>query len=264
MGGSSLQQRTEAHYDAYPFEFMTPEDEASIVALQPRPFLRFIDEFALPQMRVGEFGCGPGRGTMYLVQKFGDVTALDLSRNSLMLARSRAPRARYVQASNLSLPFADASFDIVVSDGVIHHTPNPYRAFSENVRVLKPGGAFYLGVYNRQRYYYYLYTYLGRPLRWLERSWPGRILVYATVFPLYYLAHLVKSRGKRTLRGARNFFYDYFMTPAASFHSREEVIGWGRRNGLALLAYDASLGNVHVFMFRRAADSEGAPAGASA
>lgn len=261
MTQPSLQRRTEVHYDAYPFEFMTPDDESSIVSMQPRPFAQFIDTYAKPGMKVGEFGCGPGRATMYLVQKFADVTALDLSRNSLALARSRAPGARFVQGSNLSLPFADAQFDIVVSDGVIHHTPDPYLAFTENVRVLKPGGAFYLGVYNRRRYYYYLYTYLGQPLRWLERMWIGRMLIYSTAFPLYYLVHLAKSRGKRTLRGVRNFFYDYFMTPAASFHSCEEILSWGHRNGLELLAYDASVGNVHVFMFRRCDDRNGAPEG---
>ena len=56
----------------------------------------------------------------------------------------------------------------------------------------------YLGVYKRNRYYYYLYTYVGRPVRWLEhRAW-GRALVNSTLLPVYYLVHLLKSRGQRT------------------------------------------------------------------
>lgn len=254
-GNEMLQRRTAAHYDAYPFDFLTPEDEASIANMQPPPFLRFLQRYAKAGMAIGEIGCGPGRGTMYMAQRGFAVTALDLSSASIRLARGRSPDAQFVQGSNLALPFADRSFDIVVSDGVIHHTPNAERAFVENARVLKADGHYYLGVYNRHRYYYYLYTYLGTPLRWLEKFSIGRVLIYATVFPLYYFAHVLKSRGKRTVRGARNFFYDYIMTPRASFHTRDEIARLGARHGLELLDYDPSLGNVHVFFFKKSSSS---------
>ena len=253
----ALQRRTAAHYNAYPFDFLTPEDQDRIADMQPRPFLRFVGEHGKAGMKVAEIGCGPGRGTMYLAQAGLDVTALDLSAASLALARRRAPTVRFVEGSNLDLPFADESFDLVVSDGVIHHTPDARRAFAENVRILRRGGYFYLGVYNRRRYYYYLYSYLGLPMRRIESSQIGRILIYATVFPLYYVAHLIKSRGRRTLRGARNLFYDYFITPRASFHSRGEVVSWGTESGLELLDYDPSIGNVHVFVFRKPHDHRG-------
>ena len=256
-----LQRRTAAHYDAFPFEFMTPEDEAGIEKLQPRPFLRFVESHARPGMSVGDLGCGPGRATMYLTRKELEVTAFDLSRTSLALARRRAPRARFVQGSNLDLPFADESFDLVVSDGVIHHTPDAYRAFRENVRVLKRGGNMYLGVYNRHRYYFYLYTFLGAPLRYMERHIAGRAVIYVGIFPLYYIAHLVKSRGKRTFGGVRNFFYDYIMTPRASFHSRQEIAGWAAQAGLELLDYDPSPGNVHTFALRKIAVDSGRSSG---
>jgi hypothetical protein len=71
------------------------------------------------------------------------------------------------------------------------------------------------------------------------------------LLPFYYAVHKIKSRGTRTWRGARNFFYDYLITPRASFHTREEIIAWGRAEGLALDTYDSSLGNVHVFVFRK-------------
>lgn len=249
--GEALQRRTAAHYDAYPFDFMTPEDEASIMAMQPPSFRRFIETYAKPGQRVGEIGCGPGRGTLYLVGCGLAVTALDLSGKSIALARGRAPAAHFVQGTNLDLPFADASFDLVVSDGVVHHTPDPLRAFAENTRVLKPGGLGYLGVYNRRRYYYYVYTYLGPVVRMLERSTLGRVLVYMTLFPVYYAIHFIKSRGKRTLRGARNFFYDYIITPRASFHTRDEVEGWARTHQMDIIAYDPKQGNVHSFILRK-------------
>jgi len=247
----ALQARTAAHYDAHPLDFLTPDDEARIEDWQPRPFRRFAERFLRTDDRIAEIGCGPGRATLYLVRRRFAVVAVDLSLGSLQLARRRAPEASYAVATNLRLPLRNEAFDAVISDGVIHHTPDPPHAFAEDVRILKPGGHFYLALYNRRGHYRFLYTYVGAPIRWLdERDW-GRALIRASLLPIYYAVHLIKSRGKRTWRGAEHFFYDYFMTPRASFHSREEVEAWGRAGGMSLVDYDPDVGNVHAFVFRK-------------
>ena len=250
-GTAELQTRTAGHYDSHPFDFLTAADEARIEDWQPRPFRRFVETYLQPGQRIAEIGCGPGRGTLYLMRREFAVIAVDLSFGSLLLARRRAPDAVYIAATNLQLPLPDGAFDAVVSDGVIHHTPDPRRAFAENVRVLKPGGHLYLAVYNRHGYYYYFYTHLGVPIRWLEKKRWGRWLIRSTLLPVYYFVHLVKSRGRRTWRGARHFFYDYIITPRASFHSKDEIEAWGRTAGLSLLDYDPAVGNVHAFIFRK-------------
>ena len=239
------------HYDRYPLDFLTDEDEARIRELQPSPFLWFVEIFLAKSDRIAEVGCGPGRATLFLAQEGYDVCAVDISLGSLRLARRRAPETRFVCATNLHLPFPDATFDAVISDGVIHHTPAPLQSFHENVRILKPGGRLYLGVYKRRRYYYYVYTYIGVPVRWLEKRRLGRLLIYATLLPVYYLGHLVKSRGKRTWEGARNFFYDYIITPRSSFHTREEILEWGKETQMRLLCYNPKVGNIHVFVFEK-------------
>jgi ubiquinone/menaquinone biosynthesis C-methylase UbiE len=249
MNHDKLQQQTRAHYEDFPFDFLTVEDERNIVNHQPPPFKRFVDAFLAPGSRVAEIGCGPGRGTLFMMQRDVDLLAVDLSPSSLRLARRRAPACQFVQATNLQLPLPDGFFDAVVSDGVIHHTPDAYRSFCENARILRPGGVMYLGVYRRKRYYYYVYTYIGRPIRWLEKRAWGKALIYATLLPIYYAVHFVKSRGKRTWRGVKNFFYDYIITPQASFHTSEEVLEWGRMNSLELMEYEEDVGNVHVFVF---------------
>ena len=251
LSDSELQRRTAEHYDAHPLDFMRVVDEAAIRDIQPPPFVRFVNRHIRAGERVAEIGCGPGRGTLFLVRHGAEVVAIDISRQSLRLAMRRAASARFVQASNLQLPLRDGCFDAVVSDGVIHHTPDARRSFGENVRLVRPGGVFYLGVYNRRRYYYYLYTFVGRPLRYVERNVAGRFLLYATLVPLYWTVHWIRSGGKRTWRGAVNFFYDYFITPQASFHTYDEVCAWGSEANLELIEYDRSLGNVHVFVFRR-------------
>jgi ubiquinone/menaquinone biosynthesis C-methylase UbiE len=249
---NELQKNTKAHYNDFPFDFMTEEDEKNIESLQPTAFFRFVNQYINSDMHVAEIGCGPGRATLFMVRRGIDLLAVDISLGSLRLARRRAPQGRFILASNLDLPLQDSAFDVVVSDGVIHHTPDAYRSFCENSRILRPGGVMYVGVYRRKRYYYYLYTYLGEPIRWLEKRVWGKALIYATLLPVYYVVHLVKSRGKRTWEGAKNFFYDYIITPQATFHTREEIVEWGRNNSLSLIEYDENIGNVHAFFFRKA------------
>lgn len=246
-----LQAHTERHYDNYPFDFLTAEDEARIEDCQPFPFIAFARQFLSRESRVAEIGCGPGRATLYLTGLGHRVWAVDLSLGSLRLAQRRAPAAHYIAATNLELPFPEASFDAVISDGVIHHTPDPFWSFQENARILKPGGYFYLGVYRRHGYYYYIYNYPGELVRILERFRWGRLLIHGTLLPVYYLVHLIKSHGQRTWQGARHFFYDYIITPRVSFHKREEIEKWGRNAGLQSVGYIARVGNTHVFVFHK-------------
>jgi ubiquinone/menaquinone biosynthesis C-methylase UbiE len=230
---------------------LTKEDELVIRELQPVPFRDFVEKWLRPGDRVIDVGCGPGRGTLFLVRQEMDTFSIDLSTESIALAKRRAPESCFVCASNLALPFDDYSFDAVVSDGVIHHTPDARRSFAENARLVREGGYMYVGVYRRKRYYYYLYTWMGGPIRWLERRGWGKALIYATLLPLYYLVHLVKSRGKRTWHGAKSFFYDYIITPQATFHTKEEIVTWAAEEGFELIEYDENVGNVHAFVIRK-------------
>ena len=247
----SFQARTRLHYDAYPLDFLSAENERLIAEQQPVPFREFVESCMTPGQCVADVGCGPGRATMYLAQKGMEVCAVDISVASLGLARNRAPGAHYVCATNLALPMPDRSFDVVVSDGVIHHTPDAARSFRENARLVKARGYMYLGVYRRHRYYYYIYTYLGIPVRWVSRWKWGTWLLNATLLPAYYLVHLVKSKGERTWAGAKNFLYDYIVTPQATFHTYEEVEGWARAAGMLVVGYEENVGNVHAFVLRK-------------
>lgn len=250
---SSLQARTRAHYDAHPLDFLTDADERNIAACQPRPFREFVERFVKPGQRVVDIGCGPGRAALYMTRQGVDVLAVDLSMASIALTKARAPEASFVCASNLVLPFRSGCFDAVVSDGVIHHTPDAAQAFRENARLVRNGGHMYVAVYRRRRYYYYLYTYLGVPLRWVEKRRLGQLVLHATALPLYYAVHVLKSRGQRSWQAAKNFFYDYFITPRATFHTNEEVCKWSRDAGMELVAYEKNVGNVHAFVFQKVA-----------
>jgi len=92
-----------------------------------------------------DFGCGSG-GTMHrLLERRAIVTGFDLSFSRLELARRwykvdmNPIRGKLVQASAELLPFADASFDIVIGKQILHHLDLDLAAV-EVRRILRPGG----------------------------------------------------------------------------------------------------------------------------
>lgn len=247
-----LQNDTEKHYNYHPFEFLTKQDEKNIENLQPEPFIHFVNFFLKKSDRVADIGCGGGRATLYLQQKGYNTYALDLSIRSLLITRSRCKKSSYTCGTNLLLPFKTECFDAVVSDGVVHHTPDSYQSLKENVRILKKGGYLYLAVYKKEGYYFYVYTYLGKPIRWLAKNKLGSFFVkYALGFPYYFL-HLFKKKSPKTWKGSLNFFYDYILTPTASFYKKEEVLHFANNLGLKPKFHSNQIGNVHIFIFNKA------------
>jgi SAM-dependent methyltransferase len=89
-----------------------------------------------------EVGCGTGVLTRVLaaLPRVRTVVGVDLAESLVEKARELAPGLRFEQADARSLPFADASFDVVVFDSTLSHVPEPERALGEASRVLRPGG----------------------------------------------------------------------------------------------------------------------------
>jgi len=98
--------------------------------------------------RVLDLGSGAGTDSLVAAQMVGaggHVTGIDMT--SAMLAKARAAAAEmgvtnveFVEGEAEGLPFADASFDVVISNGVIDLVPDKDAVFAELYRVLAPGG----------------------------------------------------------------------------------------------------------------------------
>jgi arsenite methyltransferase len=73
-------------------------------------------------------------------------SAIDVARERLGGSR----RLHYVQADVMQLPFAPQSFDLIFSEGVLHHTPSTEAAFHALVPLLRPGGEIMFYVYRRK------------------------------------------------------------------------------------------------------------------
>lgn len=107
-----------------------------------------------PADEVLDLGCGTGRFTLSLAERASSVTGLDISPRMLAVTRGkladRGLNADLCEADMTSLPFADGSFDAVVSMLTLMHLPREDRqqAFCEAARVLKPGGRLLIEVKN--------------------------------------------------------------------------------------------------------------------
>lgn len=118
-----------------------------------------------------ELGCGRGEFAVWLASAVPDlrVTGVDFSISAITIARTRITNTskpvRFLASDVQSVPFADNTFDWIVSCECLEHLPEPQRMAAEMFRVLKPGGRFCLTTEN----------YLnGMLLAWLHCYLTGR------------------------------------------------------------------------------------------
>jgi 2-polyprenyl-3-methyl-5-hydroxy-6-metoxy-1,4-benzoquinol methylase len=108
--------------------------------------------------RVLEVGCGIGTDSINFARAGAELTAVELSSESLRIAEQRADvmgvadRIQFVQANaeELTATLTDGPYDLVYSFGVIHHTPRPERALAEMRALTAPGGTLKLMIYHRR------------------------------------------------------------------------------------------------------------------
>ncbi len=88
-----------------------------------------------------DVGCGVGAAACEIAERYGlDVTGVDVDPGQIEATRATHPHLRFMVMDATKLQFHDAEFDIVATSMVMHHTQDWERAFSEMIRVLRPGG----------------------------------------------------------------------------------------------------------------------------
>jgi len=105
---------------------------------------RAVAERVPPGGRVLEVAPGPGYLAIEIAQSGRQVAALDISKSFVRMARENASRAGVAidvrHGNAAAMPFADASFDLVVCMAAFKNFSDPVGALDEMHRVLKPGG----------------------------------------------------------------------------------------------------------------------------
>jgi len=105
-----------------------------------------------PTSKILDLGSGSGMDVFYAasqLNEFGSVTGVDMSIDQLAKASKIAgengyKNVRFVEGYLDNLPFADETFDTIISNGVINLCADKQKVFSEAARVLRPGGQLIL------------------------------------------------------------------------------------------------------------------------
>lgn len=118
--------------------------------------------------RLLEIGCGMGTDLLQFARGGARVTGADLTPRSVEISQARFRlynmSASFVITDGERLPFADESFDVVYSNGVLHHTPGTDVAIKEAHRVLRPGGTAKVMLYHRHSLVYWGELFFRRGL----------------------------------------------------------------------------------------------------
>ncbi len=93
-----------------------------------------------PSTQLLDVACGDGLDLVHYVRLGATVMGIDASAELLAIARTRLPGVELYCGDFSSIPFADESFDMVVSKYALQTAPDMRRVFEEMHRVLKPGG----------------------------------------------------------------------------------------------------------------------------
>ncbi len=240
-----------------------------------------LSAFLSGRRNVLDAGTGPGLCAARCARlSDGRVVGMDLSDSVTSARRRHAEQANldYVQGDILNPPFAPASFDFVVADQVLHHTPDCVRAFQTMAELVAPGGELAVYVYRKKALLRELadehiidmtsrlsvdeclelseqITELGRelartgakvklehgvPLLGIE---PGehdvQRLVYWTMLKCFWNEEL-------GWRQSVMINYDWYSPVFRSRHSEDEVLQWCRDAGLEVVKLDVIESGISV------------------
>lgn len=110
-----------------------------------------IEESQIKDKLILDAGCGNGTHTENIANHGGLIVGIDYS-TSVYIAEKRRKNENvlFVRGDLQNPPFPMETFDIVFSNGVIHHTPDTLVTFKSIIPIVKSRGSFYVWLYNRQ------------------------------------------------------------------------------------------------------------------
>jgi SAM-dependent methyltransferase/uncharacterized protein YbaR (Trm112 family) len=234
-GRLDVTELVKAFYEDTPFPNYDDLDSRDSLREKARlgVFARVLDASLPPDSLVLEVGCGTGQLTNFLGMNWRRrVVGGDMCMNSLRLGNAFRERfgivnASFVQMNLFRLPFPDASIDVAISNGVLHHTSDPEGGFRSIAAKVRPGGYILVGLYN----------WLGR----LPTLWRRRLI---EVFGERMAALDSRLRGGDLNAGRwAAWFRDQYRHPHESRHSMDEVLRWFDRSRVEFIASIPSIGD---------------------
>ena len=201
------------------------EDFGSLLDKSRRSiFVKKLDDEIPMGSNILEAGCGTGQMSIILSRYARQIYGIDLSKGSLIEAK------QFINSNNIKsvhlfrmnifkLFFEENTFDVIISNGVLHHTYNPKLAFSKLVRVLKPGGIIVIGLYHRY----------GRIIQKIRQS---LIKNFGDSFKFLDKRFREKISDKKKYA----WFLDQYKNPSETTHTYLEVLNWFKVENIEFLS----------------------------
>jgi O-antigen/teichoic acid export membrane protein/2-polyprenyl-3-methyl-5-hydroxy-6-metoxy-1,4-benzoquinol methylase len=231
--------------------------------------LRWISELGLPQgAAILEIGCGAGLLAADLAGRGYRVTAIDSTEAMVELARAHAVEKGVLGGLTISvgdahdLPFATASYDLVIALGVVPFLHSPALALAEMTRVVKPAGFVLLNSDNRYRLNRVLDPWftpvldplkqgakrIARELGYVDRKTPSHFYSYTALERLLANAGLSVTRGTALGFGPFSLFGRHVLPEAVAVRLHRRLQALADR-GTPLLH---AMGAQHIVLASRA------------
>jgi SAM-dependent methyltransferase len=228
MSDRDVTEMVKAFYEETPFPNYDDIDSRETLVMKARQgrFAAALDAQLPEGAIVLEAGCGTGQLTNFLGLSWKRrVLGGDICLNSLRLANDFRERYRIVNAGFLQMnlfrpPFRDGSIDVLICNGVLHHTGDPRKGFETLLRKVKADGHILIGLYN---------SYGRLPTLW--RRWAFERFGSA----LYFLDSRLTSARMNEDRW-QAWFRDQYRHPHETRHSIDEVLGWFDAAGVDFLS----------------------------
>jgi ubiquinone/menaquinone biosynthesis C-methylase UbiE len=184
-----------------------------------------------PGMRVLDVACGTGNLSIPAARAGADVTGVDIAPNLLVSARRRAEAERltigFDEGDAEALPYADQSFDLVVSMFGAMFAPRPERVASELARVLRPGGEIAMANWTPRSFIGETFTVTARhvppaagltpPVMWGDETTVRERFRAVGIDHVKTTPVMAQLRYPFSERGTVEFFRTYFGPTRAAF-----------------------------------------------
>ncbi len=143
LGHENYREITRKSYDSTAAAY-----QAHTLKLQPEAKVKAFLSYLLPNSRILDLGCGPGRDSKYFVEQGHKVVGADISAHMIDLAREVVSQAEFIVSDIESLVLEKESFDAVwASASLLHVSKQAMPGVLTNLyRSLKPGGIFYVSM----------------------------------------------------------------------------------------------------------------------
>ncbi len=213
-------------YEENPFP--NYEDLDSIWSLRRKAekgiFARLLEDQIPHRTRMLEVGCGTGQLSNFLAMSERTVFATDICLNSLKLGqnfkeKNKIDNVTFLQMDLFKPVFKLDSFDLVICNGVLHHTGDPFLGFQLISKLVKKGGFIIVGLYNTYGRIFtkirgFIFKFSGDRFKFLDPRLRDKSLSYMRKYI---------------------WFMDQYKNPHESTHTIGEVLSWFDRTGFEFI-----------------------------